>query len=535
MRRLSLSSQTLLLQLTIIAFVLLVVGAVTYRNEQRSLRAEAEQRALTIAESVAAVPTVVEAFDEPHPWLLVRPLAEAIREASDVDAVVIANDQGIRYSHPDWFAINEPMDVDVSGTLEGEPGIYLIDGELGLTVQGRAPITGPQGRVIGLVAVDILLDDVDAQLAALLPRLVLSLAAALALGGFGAWALARRLRRQTCGMEPEEIARLFEHRVAMLKSMREGVLAVGRDGRVHLLNQEARRLLDLPEDAEGRLASDLLPPGTICDLVESREHAEDVIARVGERVLVMNQTPTEVRGERVGAVLTMRDRTELERLLRELSSIRGIADALRAQAHEHSNQLHTVAGLLELGRREEAIALITETTTDTQAVATFTDRIGDPVVAGLLVAKAALAQERGIRLRIGERTRFEHDLREPRDILTIIGNLVDNAMEALTSVTDGRELWVEVTIVVDDQGTEITVEDSGPGVPAPLRERILEEGFSTKAEQQGVVRGVGLSLVAAIVQRRAGELHVDGSGRGAVFTVTLPRRTALLPAGEARR
>jgi two-component system CitB family sensor kinase len=92
-----------------------------------------------------------------------------------------------------------------------------------------------------------------------------------------------------------------------------------------------------------------------------------------------------------------------------------------------------------------------------------------------------------------------------------------------------------VTIVVDDQGTEITVEDSGPGVPAPLRERILEEGFSTKAEQQGVVRGVGLSLVAAVVQRRAGELHVDGSGRGAVFTVTLPRRTAPLPAGEARR
>lgn len=524
-RKLSLSTQTLLIQLGVIGLVLVVVSAAAFVFLERQLERDYGERSLAIAEAVAHLPAVRDAMDDPAPWNTIQPLAETIRKAAGMSFVVVANDQGIRYSHPVADRVGEPLSTDPSEALAGVSGIYVQEGTLGRSVRGKAPILGPDGAIIGLVSVGVLMSEVHAQIQQRVPLLLLMLGVALLLGGVGSWLLARRVKRQTFGMDPSEMAVLYEHRVAMLLSIREGVLAVGRDGVVHLANEEAKRLLNLPDDVVGSAVDDLPLDGTIRELLRSGSAAGDVVALSRDRVLLVNQRTTEVRGETTGWVLTLRDRTELESVLRELDSVRGVAHALRAQAHEFSNQLHTLAGLIELGRTDEAVDFIIETSSVHQQLAEdLTSRIGDPTVAALLLAKAAVASERGVRFKVADDTACGSALERPRDVITIVGNLVDNALDAVM----GAEVFepaVEVSIRTDTTGTTIRVSDNGPGVPSGLRARIFEEGVTTKGNRDHAYRGVGLALIAQVTQRHGGSIAVS-DGPGATFTVVLPKRSA---------
>lgn len=521
LRKLSLSTQTLLMQLAIVGLVLVVVSGGLFAYLDRQLEREYGERSLAIAETVARLPTVQDGLLGTASADEIQPVAEAIRKAAGMTFVVVADAHGIRFSHPEPDRIGKPLSTDPSEALAGRSGIYVQEGTLGRSVRGKAPIEGPDGEVIGLVSVGVLMSEVDAQVQQRIPLLLLMLGVALLLGGLGSWLLARRVKRQTFGMDPEEMATLYQHRVAMLMSIREGVLAVGTDGVIQLANQEARRLLHLPADPVGQRVADLLPDGTIRDVVASGRPAEDVLALSRHRILVVNQRPTEINGEVTGWVLTLRDRTELEDLLRELDSVRGVADALRAQAHEFSNQLHTLAGLIELGRTEEAIDFIVETSAVHQQLAEdLTERVGEPAVAALLLAKAAVASERGVRLRVAEDTSCTARIARPRDVLTIMGNLIDNALDAVTSGSVNDPLIV-VSIRTDEHATTLRVQDNGPGIPPDLADQIFDEGVSTKVTRAHVPRGVGLSLVAQITQRHGGRVEVD-SGPGATFTVVLP-------------
>jgi len=334
------------------------------------------------------------------------------------------------------------------------------------------------------------------------------------------------------GPEPDEIATLYEQREAMLLGIREGVLAVGRDGRIALMNTEARRLLRLDESCRGRPLEEVVPPGRVRELLSGEVDGTDELAVAGERVLVVNRMPVEARGEVIGAVVTLRDRTELEKLLRELDSVSGVADALRAQAHEFSNRLHTIAGLIELDRPADAVRFITEASTVHQALTeALVERIGDPTLVALLLAKAAVASERGIDLRLAADAVCVGELGECEDLVTIVGNVIDNALDAVgTSV--GQRGWVEVSIRAEPDKIELRVHDSGPGVDAALADEIFCEGFTTKIAASGARRGLGLALVSQVVRRRDGRIAVHNDG-GAVFTIVLPRSTPVRDCEEA--
>ena len=206
---------------------------------------------------------------------------------------------------------------------------------------------------------------VASQAADLGPQVGIFLVIALALGGVGS-VLARRLKRQTFGLEPREMVGLLEQREAMLHGIREGTIATDRQGRITLINDEARRLLRLPEDAEGRRLENLLPAGRVHDILTGEASGTDQVVIARDRVLVVNRMPVIVRGETIGWVVTLRDRTELESMVRQLGDARSLTDALRAQAHEFSNRLHTIAGLVEMGRYDEAIRSSTESSAVSQ-------------------------------------------------------------------------------------------------------------------------------------------------------------------------
>jgi two-component system CitB family sensor kinase len=360
------------------------------------------------------------------------------------------------------------------------------------------------------------------QLFADLPRIAVNLLVALALGCAGSLLLARRLRRQTFGLEPREIAALLEQREASLQGIREGTVATDAEGRVTLLNDEARRLLRPPADAVGRRLTDVLPAGRVRDVLTGDVTGSDEVVLAADRVLVASRMPVVVRGETIGHVVTLRDRTELEALVRELDSARGVTEALRAQAHDFSNRLHTIAGLIELGRQEEALQLTTESSGVSQGLTqSLLERVGDPVLGALLLGKSAVAAERGVEFRLAPETHLDGDAGHPRDLITVVGNLIDNALDAAAAAPNGGPRWVQVSIRKAAGDIVIEVRDSGSGVPEAEQERIFSEGFTTKAARPGSRRGLGLALVRQVAARRGGVVSV-ANGEGAVFTVRLP-------------
>jgi two-component system CitB family sensor kinase len=360
---------------------------------------------------------------------------------------------------------------------------------------------------------------VTARLISDLPVILIPPLLGLALGVLGSLLLARRIKRQTFGLEPNEIATLLEQREAVLHGIREGTIATDRNGRVTLVNDEARRLLSLDGGVLGKQLTEIVPAGHVREVMAGNVDEPDQVVLVDEQVLVVNRMPVSVRGKSIGAVVTLRDRTELEGLMRELDEVQSLADALRAQEHEFAHKLHIVAGLIEVGRHDEAVEFIRESSLVHQAlVASIVERVGDPVIVGLLLGKAAVASERGVELRVGAETRLPDDSPHARDIVTVAANLIDNALD---SVAGGDGGWIEVTIRADGEGTLVRVRDSGPGVDPAIVDEIFRDGFTTKVATGAGRRGLGLALVSQTARKRGGWVDVT-SDEGAVFTAFLP-------------
>jgi two-component system CitB family sensor kinase len=425
----------------------------------------------------------------------------------------------VRYTHPDPAQIGKKFIGDLGTAPDGRPFSQEYAGTLGPSVRTVAPVV-EQGDVIAYVAVGITLDRLNSQLVHALAPLALAGFAVLGLGGLGAVLVSRRLRRQTHGMGAAEITRMYEYYEAVLHAVREGLLLLDGDQRVQLANDEARRLLDLPDDVIGRPLRELgLPPALVRAAVGDHADADDIY--VTERhVLVVSSSPATWRGRTVGAVVTLRDRTELQEVSGELDLVRGLTDSLRAQNHEAVNRLHAVVSLIEMGQPEEAVEFATEELQVAQLLADrLTASVEEPVLAALLLGKTAEASERGVALAVEGRLTGTRLPLEPRELLTVVGNLVDNALDAVNDLPPGRPRRVRVTLDGGVGHLLVVVDDSGPGVSNADAGHVLERGWSTKA---AAGRGVGLALVAQVVRRHAGEITVDASPLdGARFTVRI--------------
>jgi two-component system CitB family sensor kinase len=520
-----LSTQILLLQVAIILLTVSAGFAVSLLQARSRIDDAEGQQSLAIARSVASMPIVRSAFALPHPERVIDPIAERIRARTHAAFIVVANRNGIRYSHPDKSKIGQKISTDPSVALGGKEYVGVQTGTLGRSVRAKTPVYGPTGNVIGIVSVGVLESAVTARLLSDLPVILIPPLLGLGLGLLGSWLLARRIKRQTFGLEPNEIATLLEQREAVLHGIREGTIATDRNGRITLANDEARRLLSLDTGVVGRKLTEAVPSGYVRDVMSGNVDEPDQVVLVNDHVLVVNRMPVSVRGKSIGAVVTLRDRTELESLMRELDEVQSLADALRAQEHEFAHKLHVVAGLIEVGRYDDAVSFIKESSLVHQAlVGSIVERVGDPIIVGLLLGKAAVASERGVELRVGPETRLPEDLPNARDLLTVLANLVDNALDSVAADGGG---WVEVTVRADEEGTFVRVHDSGPGVDPTIVDEIFRDGFTTKVATGAGRRGLGLALVSQTTRKHGGWIDVESDG-GAVFRAFLPyARTAV--------
>jgi sensor histidine kinase regulating citrate/malate metabolism len=521
MRRWSLAHQLLALQLAIITSVIAVVGFVVVRADRSHTTAQQRERVLTLAESLATSGEVLAAARSDDPTAILQPLAERVRTRANVAFVVFMTPDGRRWSHPTPSEIGGRFVGRIAPAQAGRSFTETTTGTLGPSIRAVVPIRRPGGDIDGLVAVGVLQETIADQVERQLPGLLAVLGAALLAGAALSLLVTRRVRRQTHGMDPQELAALYEHHDAVLHSIGEGVVVAGVDGRLLLANAEARRLLDLPEDALGCSVGELVADTRLAAALVGRGDAPEGLHVVGTRVLVAGHRAATQDGRDVGTVSTLRDRTQLEGLVQELATVRGLADALRAQAHEAANELHTVVGLVELGRYDDAISFATRRIGITQGeVDDVQSHIGSPALAALLLAKGSTCRERGVELTVDPRSDLPDGVLPDEALITVIGNLVDNALDALADQRGGH-----ITVLAWRQadGIELQVRDSGPGVPADAVQHVFQTGWSTKTPQGPARRGLGLALVQATAARLGGTAEVITDG-GAVFTVRVPAR-----------
>ncbi len=507
------------MQLAIAAGVAVLATGLFLAPLGEQLDDQAMRRALAIAQTTAQQPQIADGVrsTEPSPDGPVQREAERIRRATGAEYVVVLDVRGVRWSHTDPERIGGLVSTDPGEALAGRDVMEIDDGTLGRSARGKVPLRDGDGEIVGAVSVGIAYDSVRARLVHAVPGLFAHAGGALAVGALAAWIVSRRVQRQTRDLAFSDIAALLAEREAMLHGIREGVVALDADGRVRLLNDEAQRLLGVGEEAVGRSPGEALGAGRTADVLAGRVTGTDLLAVRGRRVLVANRMPTDDGG----AVITLRDRTELERLGRELDSTRGLIDALRAQDHEHANRMHTLLGLLELEMYDDAVEFVGEVVGDHRVTSEqVTEKIRDPLLAALLVGKATVAAERQVALRISDGTRLPDRLVDPRGLATVVGNLVDNALDAVAGTPQAR---VEVELRAEGRTAVLVVRDTGPGVPLERRELIFTEGWSTKEPPAHRERGIGLSLVRTLAERQGGSARVgEASGGGAEFTVVLP-------------
>lgn len=532
-RRPTLAGQLLVLQLAIVVIVLVAVAAVSLAQSAATFNRVEGRRVTLLAEQLSASPALRFSIRNPAPAEMLAPTLQTSIAQSGVTSITVADAKGKVIAATNVTLIGTKLtlgDPDVrkgwSGQLRGDDGMELV-AQVPVLSEGRDKLGNPDGTLgdhIGTVMVGERSPSVLQRLRGASSYLAIYLGIACVLGLLGSWLLARRIKRQTLGLEPREIAGLAEHREAMLYGLAEGVVALDPQLRVTLVNDVGRRLLDLPADAVGKSLRDLGIEGRLREVLAGDDEARDAVVVRRGRVLVMNRMEVLKDGRSLGSVTTLRDRTELARLERELGSFRSSAELLRAQTHEFANQLHTISGLIQIGEYDEVVTYVGALNRYRESLdLTVTQRVHDTTVAALLMAKSSLAAERRVELRVSERTTLLRlDPALSADIATVLGNLVDNAVDAAAqSGTPLSPAWVEVELRQDATSVEIVVRDSGPGVAPELAQEVFAHGFTTKAAAEGE-RGIGLAMTRLICRRRGGEVAVTNlSEGGAAFVARM--------------
>ncbi|WP_078492048.1 sensor histidine kinase [Streptomyces yerevanensis] len=532
-RRHTLAGELLVLQLAIVVLVLVAVAAVSLAQSKATFDRVEGRRVALLAEEMAGNPLLRTQLVRPAPAETLAPLLQTRLTQSNVSSVTVADEHGeiVAATNPTLVGTLLPVDGTSVSQARGWSGELSVDGVRELVAQAPVLSVEPKhiGEHLGTVMIGRVSPTAWQRLNGASSYLLAYLGIASVLGVVGSWLLARRIKRQTFGLEPREIAGLAEHREAMLFGIAEGVIALDPQLRLTLVNEVGRKLLRLPEDCVGMSLADLGIEGRLYDVLagtggkHGAERRDEVVVRRG-LVLVMNRMDVMKDGRRLGSVTTLRDRTELAQLERELGSFRSSTELLRAQAHEFSNQLHTISGLIQIGEHDEVVRYVRALRKHRESLdLTLTSRVRDRAVAALLMAKSALAAERKVRLRISELTALERlEPMDAADVATVLGNLVDNALDAAAAAASehGDDAWVEVELRQDASSVEIVVRDSGPGVAPELAQEVFSHGFTTKAAQGGD-RGIGLALTRLVCTRRGGEVSVANTEPGAVFTARM--------------
>jgi two-component system CitB family sensor kinase len=507
-----------------------LIGGFAWINLSVSLDREIGQRALSVAKTIASAPSIIQGIEDNNLELL-NTLASDLAQTNEALFIVIGDENSLRLAHPNPAKLGLSMADDEGDTgavalLQGQAYIDKAEGSLGYSTRGKAPIYDQVGEnIIGIVSVGYSLSQVQSTIRNYSTWLTLVLIAAVLGSVVAAIIIARRLKREIFGLEPVEIARKFQEQEATLQSVVEGIIAINSDGIITTFNRRAIEMLglDTGTQLEGLHIEQVLPESNLLDLMTQGVPQFDLEVWLHDKQLVVNRLPVTFHGQIIGAVSSFRPRDEVDAISQQLTKIEQYADTLRSQAHEYSNKLHTIAGLIQLDAKQDALALIGREAQDHQALITLLVKATpNPVIAGCLLGKFNRAKEMGLSLRIDSESELA-DL--PKNITqdqlaSILSNLIDNALEATLGYTGAGG---EVSVCFTDIGQDVIIEvqDQGPGVPSDVQDLIFTKGYSSKSGRE---HGIGLYLIANIIQQCQGHIDIENlQPKGSRFILYLPK------------
>ncbi|WP_034916553.1 sensor histidine kinase [Erwinia sp. 9145] len=523
-RPMKLSTSVFLMVSSVIILVLLSVHLLYFFQVSDIARDSVKDKALAVARTLATSTEIQRALTRPPSDNIIQPVATAVQKNNNLLFVVVTSMDGIRYSHPNQRAINQHfIGDDIDAALKGKENVAINQGMLDKALRVFTPVYNAQRQQIGVIAIGISLSKVTQQINHTRWSILWTALFGAIVGALGTVCLVKILKRILFGLEPYEISTLFEQRQAMLESIKEGVIAVDDRGHVTLVNHQARRLFESMDDDDSvgimqrRASGPLLD--NLCDVLRTGKPRRDEEISFNGRLLLSNTVPVRSNGLLLGAICTFRDKTEISQLMQRLSGMVNYVDALREHSHEFMNKLHVILGLLHLQSYEKLEEYILKTANNYQTeTGSLLQRIKSPVIAGFLLSKINRASDNGLRLLFSDDSFLPDSGNEQQvtGLITILGNLIENAFDALGQQPDGE---VSVLLHYQNGWLSCEVSDDGPGIPEENLEAIFEKGFSSKGE----LRGVGLFLTHQQIQNLGGKIMVESEpGIYTQFFVQLP-------------
>ncbi|MFJ8070327.1 ATP-binding protein [Peribacillus sp. NPDC096447] len=505
---------------------------------EKNLKQETGEKALSVAQTVSLLPEIKQAFRSDNPSVIIQPIAEKIRRQIDAEFIVIGDENETRLSHPNTDLIGKKMvGGDNAEVWDGKSIITESTGTLGPSIRGKSPIIENE-RVIGVVSVGYLQDDIEKEVFSIQRKIVWIISFILIGGLLIAFFISFNIKKAILGLEPKEIAWMFQEKHAILESIHEGIIAIDVHGKITVVNETAHKILHIPKDVmlRGQKIEEVITHTHLLDVVSTARAEYDQEFMIDGEVFLASRIPIlNGQGEIIGAVASLRNKSELSNLLKELSHVKAYAEGLRAQTHEYSNRLYTLLGLIQLGSYKEAMDFISKEVDVTQGFIHFLMKeVPDPIIAGFILGKVSLASELKIDFTIDRESSLKDIPSEiDRDLLvTIIGNLINNAFEA---VRENEREEKRVSLFVTDLGKEliIEVEDNGKGMNSDVTELIFQNGFTTKSHQTN--SGIGLSLVQEAIDGLGGYITFSTKeGEYTIFTVAIPKNRGGLNDGQSR-
>ncbi|WP_242145028.1 MULTISPECIES: sensor histidine kinase [unclassified Bacillus cereus group] len=521
-RLLSLWKTITLLVCTVVVLSLLVTDILISHHVERTTEESQAEKAKIIARIVAHSPIVLDGLTGRKDAVEIQTYTNRLLKNTDVQFIVVMDMNGIRKSHPNPQKIGHHFVGGDEGTvLKGKEHMSLAEGTLGISMRVFVPVFSEAGKQVGAVAVGISADNVKERTKESRHIIYIGISIGILVGIIGAVLLARHIKKILFGLEPHEIAKILEERNTMLQSVKEGIIAVDKEARVTLINHEAKRLLkksSLEEECIGKDVESYMPNSRIKEVLQTGQaqlHEEQNAYGV---TIVTNRVPLYVDGEIVGAIATFRDKTEIRKLAEEITGIRLYAEALRAQSHEFMNKMHVVLGLTHMKQYGELQKYVSSMVSEQQyEIGGIMKKVKNPVIVGFLLGKLSYARERNIALIVSEDSYLPDIFDESmiHELITIVGNLIDNALDAVTNCEEKR---VQIEIYYEDT-LMIIVKDTGHGIPTDRLDTVLMKGYSTKGNN----RGYGLFLVNESMKRINGKIHVQSLvEKGTTITIEIP-------------
>jgi len=521
--RLRFQTKIIILTSILILSIFIVLSIYIQSIMANNIEEEIGEKALAVSNTIAHSPEIIDAFSEPNPEDIIQPYTEVIQDNIKAEFIVIGNKDEIRYAHPVEERIGKRMvgEDNARALIKGESYVSIKEGSLGFSIRGKSPII-VNNEIIGVVSVGYLLTDIEAIVHEKNKPIIILFIIFLTLGIIGSVLIGKHIKNSLFNMEPYEIAELLLQKETILQSTKEGIIAVDTNNKITVINDSAKSILQLDKLPEKSFINEplhMIVDLPLLDYANDQNYIENREFILNNEIVLLNVFSLKKSEKDYGAVATFRKKTELEEVTQELSMIKQYTDGLRSQAHEFSNKIHTIFGLLQLDQIEEAIAFIKEDDDmETMHHQVIMSKIHDPVVQGLLIAKYNQANEKGITFEVSTDSQLSK-ITSPtyRDvILKVLGNIIDNAFYAV-------EKDPIVTLFITDIGYDVIIEvdDNGPGIDPTVENVIFENGYSTKSETG---HGTGLYLVNQSIQSLGGHIFLEESQlNGAHFVIIIPK------------